>query len=79
LLGGTEAVGLSRVEEVDPELERALHGGHVLLFIERAPIAAELPSPEADPGDIEVGAAELRSLHVTPGRGVGGPGDPRFA
>jgi hypothetical protein len=52
-LRDAEPIGLCRVEEVDAEVEGLADRPDRLLFVDVAPIAAELPRPVGDRRDLE--------------------------
>src|SRR5665213_1286918 len=64
-----EPVGGCGVDPVDPVLEGAVDRGDRLLVVLGAPAelpatAADRPGAEADPGDLESGAAKLGGLQL---------------
>ena len=57
------AVGVARVEERDPQVERP--GDQVIgVLVIAPPVRAERPGPEADGRGLEVGRAEAAGLHA---------------
>jgi hypothetical protein len=63
------AVDVRGVEEVDPGVERGPDGLSALLFGDVAPVAADVPRPEADVRYLVASGSQLPSLH---GRGYAG-------
>jgi len=71
LLAAAERVAVRRVEEVDAGFKRALDERAAFLLAQRPGMvtlaaSAIAHAAEADPGDVEAGAAELRIIHRLP-------------
>src|SRR5690606_8022528 len=64
LLGGAESVRLRRVEEGHAELACLPDGADRRVLVERAPVATDLPGPEADPGHVQSAPAQSDRLHT---------------
>src|SRR5919108_387414 len=62
-LGRAEAVCLGRVEEVHAELERMPDRVDRAALVEAAPVASELPCPEADRRHFQLGHPESYRFH----------------